>query len=152
MRGDSINLTYSARVGTRPSERNWAKHRARDENCRFPGCTRQYYIDGHHIKHWSKGGKTSLDNLVLLCRHHHRLVHEGGFSCSKNPEGKVEFRNLDGIPIARAGRMPVLPLNFALSERMRNRYEDLFIDANTCVSKYDDARIDWDLAVGHMFH
>ncbi len=48
--------------------------------------------------------------------------------------------------------MPALPLNFNLSERMRNPYEDLFIDANTCVSKYDDARIDWDLAVGHMFH
>ena len=79
-------------------------------------------------------------------------MHEGGFSCTKNAEGKVEFRSPEGILIARAGRMPAVPLNFDLSERMRNRYEDLFIDANTCVSKYDDARIDWDLAVGHMFH
>lgn len=123
-----------------------------DENCRFPGCTHQYYIDGHHIKHWADGGETSLDNLVLLCRHHHRLVHEGGFTCTKNSQAKIEFRNPQGILIARAGRMPVLPLNFDLGERMRNRYQDLFIDANTCVSKYDDARIDWDLAVGHMFH
>ena len=123
-----------------------------NDNCRFPGCTHKYYIDGHHIKHWSTGGETSLDNLVQLCRHHHRLVHEGGFSCTKNSQGEIEFRNPEGIRIARAGRIPVLPLNFDLSERMRNRYEDLFIDANTCVSKYDDARIDWDLAVGHMFH
>ena len=126
--------------------------KARDENCRFPGCTHKYYIDGHHIKHWSDGGETSLDNLVQLCRHHHRLVHEGGFSCQKNAEGKVEFRNRSDRLIARAGRLPTLPSNFELSEHMRNRYEDLFIDANTCVSKYDDPRIDWDLAVGHMFH
>ena len=79
-------------------------------------------------------------------------MHEGGFSCTKNSEGKIEFRNPDGILIARAGRMPSLPSNFDLTERMRNRYEDLFIDANTCVSKYDDARIDWDLAVGAMFN
>ena len=70
----------------------------------------------------------------------------------KNPEEKIEFRNPEGILIARTGRLPALPLNFDLSERMRNRYEDLFIDANTCVSKYDDERIDWDLAVGAMFN
>ncbi len=147
--GTLLNIGRKSRI-IPPAMRRALK--ARDENCRFPGCTHKYYIDGHHIKHWSDGGETSLDNLVQLCRHHHRLVHEGGFSCTKNSEGKIEFRNPEGIRIARAGRMPALPLNFNLSERMRNRYEDLFIDANTCVSKYDDARIDWDLAVGHMFH
>jgi len=125
---------------------------ARDQICKFPGCTHKHYIDGHHIEHWSEGGETSLDNLVLLCRYHHRLVHEGGFSCQKNSEGKLEFRNPDGILIARAGRLPTLPSNFDLSERLRDRYEDLFIDANTCVSKFDDVRIDWGLAVGNMFH
>ena len=147
--GTPLNIGRKSRI-IPPAMRRALK--ARDENCRFPGCTHKYYIDGHHIKHWSDGGETSLDNLVQLCRHHHRLVHEGGFTCTKNSEGKIEFRNPEGIRIARAGRMPVLPLNFDLSERMRNRYEDLFIDANTCVSQYDDARIDWDLAVGHMFH
>ena len=147
--GTILNIGRKSRI-IPPAMRRALK--ARDENCRFPGCTHQYYIDGHHIKHWADGGETSLDNLVLLCRHHHRLVHEGGFTCTKNSQAKVEFRNPQGILIARAGRMPVLPLNFDLGERMRNRYEDLFIDANTCVSKYDDARIDWDLAVGHMFH
>jgi len=48
--------------------------------------------------------------------------------------------------------LPTLPSNFDLSERMRNRYEDLFIDANTGVSQFDDVRIDWDLAVGNLFH
>ena len=54
--------------------------------------------------------------------------------------------------IARTGRFPALPLNFDLSERMRNRYEDLFIDANTCVSNFTDTRCDWDLAVAAMFN
>ena len=59
--------------------------RSRDRGCRFPGCTHDRFIDAHHIKHWVNGGKISLDNLVLLCRRHHRLVHEGSFlSASKN--------------------------------------------------------------------
>jgi len=56
---------------------------ARDKQCRFPGCTHKYYVDGRHIKHWADGGENSLDSLVQLCRHHHRLVHEGGFVCKK---------------------------------------------------------------------
>ena len=147
--GTPLNIGRKSRI-IPPAMRRALK--ARDENCRFPGCTHKYYIDGHHIKHWCDGGETSLDNLVQLCRHHHRLVHEGGFSCTKNPEGKIEFRNPDGILIARAGRMPTVPLDFDLTEHMRNRYEDLFIHSNTCVSQYDDARMDWDLAVGHMFN
>ena len=59
--------------------------RARDKGCRFPGCTNTRFVDGHHIRHWADGGETSLDNLVLLCRHHHHLVHEGGFACEKSP-------------------------------------------------------------------
>ncbi|MDZ7841647.1 MAG: DUF222 domain-containing protein [Gammaproteobacteria bacterium] len=50
----------------------------RDGGCRFPGCTAHRFVDAHHIRHWADGGETKLDNLVLLCRHHHRLVHEGG--------------------------------------------------------------------------
>ena len=147
--GTTLNIGRKSRI-IPPAMRRALK--ARDENCRFPGCTHKYYIDGHHIKHWSEGGETSFENLVQLCRHHHRLVHEGGFSCGKNSEGKIEFRNPEGKLIARAGCLPSLPLNFDLTERMRNRYEDLFIDANTCVSKFDDDRIDWDLAVGAMFN
>ena len=147
--GTPLNIGRKTRV-IPPAMRRALK--SRDKNCRFPGCAHRYFIDGHHIKHWSDGGESSLDNLVQLCRHHHRLVHEGGFACQKNAEGKLEFRNPEGRLITLAGRLPPLPPNFDLSERMRNRYEDLFIDANTCVSKFDDVRIDWDLAVGHMFN
>jgi hypothetical protein len=50
----------------------------RDRGCTFPGCDRgPQWTDAHHLRHWSDGGPTSLDNLVLLCRQHHRAVHEG---------------------------------------------------------------------------
>jgi len=52
----------------------------RDQGCVFPGCTCQQYLHAHHVQHWAEGGPTELDNLVMLCRYHHRLVHEGGFS------------------------------------------------------------------------
>jgi hypothetical protein len=43
----------------------------------FPGCDFQHHLDAHHVVHWANGGETSLDNLVGLCHHHHRLMHEG---------------------------------------------------------------------------
>jgi hypothetical protein len=50
----------------------------RDGGCRFPGCGLRF-CDAHHVKHWADGGETRLGNLVLLCRRHHRAVHEEGF-------------------------------------------------------------------------
>jgi hypothetical protein len=73
---------------------------SRDGGCRFPGCENRRWVDAHHIHHWAKGGETSLDNLVVLCRHHHRLVHEGGFSVRRPPTGELEIRRPDGRLIA----------------------------------------------------
>jgi hypothetical protein len=67
----------------------------RDGGCRFPGCDRPPgWCDAHHVLHWADGGETSLDNLVLLCRPHHRLVHER-FSLAIE-EGRPAFRRPDG--------------------------------------------------------
>jgi len=50
----------------------------RDKHCRFPGCDiPAAWTDAHHIRHWADGGPTKLWNLILLCRRHHRCVHEG---------------------------------------------------------------------------
>lgn len=50
----------------------------RDRGCRFPGCGLRF-TDAHHVEHWADGGETKLENLILLCRFHHRLVHEEGW-------------------------------------------------------------------------
>lgn len=52
----------------------------RDRGCAVPGCTRTRFLHAHHVRPWSRGGATSLDNLVLLCGEHHRALHDGGFS------------------------------------------------------------------------
>src|SRR5918911_1665613 len=81
-----------------------ALHRAlliRDKaTCRFPGCTHRRFLHDHHINHWAHGGQTNLDNLILLCTHHHRLVHEGGFGISADGTGAITFTTPRGLPIA----------------------------------------------------
>jgi hypothetical protein len=61
----------------------------RDRGCAFPGCTHNRFLHGHHIQHWLHGGETSLDNLSLLCSHHHHLVHEGGWSVERTADGDL---------------------------------------------------------------
>ena len=68
----------------------------RDGGCRFPGCSCRRYVDAHHIRHWVDGGETSMDNLVLLCRRHHRLVHEEGFGLFKRADGGFDFTLPEG--------------------------------------------------------
>ncbi|MGK0222287.1 MAG: hypothetical protein ACI9ON_001526 [Limisphaerales bacterium] len=74
---------------------------ARDRQCQFPGCHHTRYLDAHHIKHWCDGGETKLDNLLLLCTHHHTLMHEGGFQL-KPANGRFYFARPDGRPIEPA--------------------------------------------------
>src|SRR5713101_5134389 len=63
---------------------------ARDKHCRFPGCDMPpAWTDGHHIKHWADGGPTELWNLLLFCRRHHRLFHEGGWKLQQGDGGVV---------------------------------------------------------------
>ena len=76
---------------------------ARDATCQFPGCMARR-CDAHHVQHWADGGATSVDNLVRLCRRHHRSVHEGGFRVTNTAGGEWVFHGLDGrhIPAAPA--------------------------------------------------
>ncbi|HLL66265.1 MAG TPA: DUF222 domain-containing protein [Micromonosporaceae bacterium] len=65
----------------------------RDNGCSFPACDRPpRWCEGHHITHWANGGPTNLDNAVLLCGHHHRLIHHSDWTVQINPrDGKPEF-------------------------------------------------------------
>jgi hypothetical protein len=63
----------------------------RDGGCRFPGCGRTRLVNAHHVVFWSEGGTTDEKNTALLCRYHHRLVHEGGFTLEGDPGGELRF-------------------------------------------------------------
>jgi hypothetical protein len=76
---------------------------ARDRRCTFPGCERKHYLDAHHLEHWARGGETSLENLTLLCTHHHRLLHEGGFRVVRTDDDVLVFERADGRVIPRCG-------------------------------------------------
>jgi 5-methylcytosine-specific restriction endonuclease McrA len=67
----------------------------RDRGCRFPGCGLPFG-QGHHIRHWAHGGPTTLSNLALLCRRHHRAVHEEGYQVERQPDGQLRFLRPDG--------------------------------------------------------
>jgi len=76
---------------------------ARDKRCVFPGCQHTRFVDAHHIQHWSAGGETSLDNLMLLCSQHHKLVHEGGFAIERDYQHRWFFKRPDGRAVPTCG-------------------------------------------------
>lgn len=120
--------------------------RSRDAGCRFPGCTHRRFLHAHHIEHWARGGATDLDNLVQLCSHHHRLVHEGGFTVERRA-GVMCFRRPDGRPIASAA-----PGRPARGPGIVQRHRDAgrHIDENTCRARSAGAPLDYGLAVGGL--
>jgi hypothetical protein len=61
----------------------------RDRQCRFPGCANATFAAVHHVVPWNLGGGTDLDNLVLLCQHHHGVVHRNGWSMTGNPNEEL---------------------------------------------------------------
>jgi hypothetical protein len=116
----------------------------RDGGCRFPGCARRRFTDAHHIHHWGCGGRTELTNLVLLCRHHHRLVHEGGFDVEPRPGGRVAFRAPDGRLLETA---PARPRGDRHQPIRANRRAHLRINAETSVPQWYGDRLDLAAAV-----
>ena len=94
---DGRLLEVGARTRTIPPALRRALHH-RDPGCRFPGCGVRFG-QGHHIRHWAQGGPTTLSNLALLCRRHHRAVHEEGYQVDRQPDGELRFRRPDGRPL-----------------------------------------------------
>ena len=123
---------------------------ARDRQCRFPGCG-NVRGDVHHVKHWAHGGRTALDNLVLLCRRHHRAVHEEGFRVTLDADGGVQFEGPDGrrlpeAPPAPAWAGPALqPTNDGLSAA------GIEIAADTGTPSWRGERLDLDYAMSVLW-
>ena len=78
----------------------------RDDGCRFPGCDHKRWLDAHHVKHWARGGETSLSNTVLLCSAHHRLLHDGVVEMKVGDRGEFTFHDQQGRELAPAGAPP----------------------------------------------
>jgi hypothetical protein len=99
--GDPLNVGRKTRAIS-PAMKRALK--ARDGGCRFPGCDRARFTEGHHVRHWADGGETKLSNLITLCRFHHRLVHEGGFGLQATDDGVFVFSAPDGRRLDEFGR------------------------------------------------
>lgn len=97
-RSEPLDVGRIKRVVTPPIR---AAVAARDLRCVFPSCDRpEHWCDVHHIIHWADGGPTSVDNLTLLCRHHHTLVHDAGWTIVGQP-GSLSFLRPDGSALER---------------------------------------------------
>ena len=126
--------------------------RNRDGGCRFPGCTNTRFVDGHHIKHWADGGETSLNNLVLLCRHHHHLVHEGGFACEKSASGEVYFKDQGQQTLPAWTGMPKVASEHELQRWLDKEFFETIDGNEGCNAKwYAGERMDWQMAVSALF-
>jgi hypothetical protein len=85
------------RASREPSAWMMRQLRHRDRTCTFPGCGNRRFTHAHHIRWWSRGGGTDLDNLVLVCTFHHRLVHEHGWNLERAIDGEVRWFRPGGV-------------------------------------------------------
>ena len=115
--------------------------------CQYPGCTNRYWLEAHHAESWLDGGETCLENLLLLCRRHHRLLHEGGARVEVTPAGELVFHDERGRPIEAAPRPPPLPPG-AVNRLMRGHTEaGIHIDDQTGLCGWDGSHPDYDMCV-----
>ena len=130
--GDLLSIGRRSRT-IPPAMRRALK--SRDGGCRFPGCNSHKFCDGHHIRHWASGGETSLDNLVLLCRFHHRLVHEGGFDCRKGKCGEIYFVDRREQRLREFQQAPSTAIEESLAWMYRE-FRHAHVSAETCRAEW----------------
>jgi hypothetical protein len=118
----------------------------RDGGCRFPGCGLRL-CDAHHVEHWADGGATRLGNTLLLCRRHHRAVHEGGFGVELLAGGAVRFRRPDGREIVDAPPLPALGADAAGALGTRLQCDGIEVDGTASLPSWDGGRVDYGVAV-----
>src|SRR5260370_5656697 len=131
-----------------PALRRALQHR--DRGCRFPGCGLPFG-QGHHIRHWAHGGPTTLSNLALLCRRHHRAVHEEGYQVERQADGELRFRRPDGRPLPDTPPSAPVPADPVDALRAGNDGHGLHIDARTAMPGWLGERLDVGYAI-HVLH
>lgn len=142
MRHDSDGrlIEIGARTRTIPPALRRALHH-RDRGCRFPGCGVRFG-QGHHLRHWAQGGPTTLSNLALLCRRHHRTVHEQGYQVERQPDGQLQFRRPNGWVIPDVPLSPDLPGDPVAAVRARNAENGTAPNARTAMPGWLGERLD----------
>ena len=122
----------------------------RDRGCRFPGCGVRF-AEGHHLRHWAHGGPTTLSNLALLCRRHHRAVHEEGFQVARGPDGALRFRRPNGHPLPEVPLPAAVPGDPVEALRASHESNGLRLDARTACPGWLGERLDvvWAIDVLH---
>lgn len=125
---------------------------ARDRRCRFPGCSNTHYVDAHHIQHWANGGETKLSNLALLCRFHHRQVHEGRVAIQVLDDGALRFLKPDGQSFDSVAPDHTRPLSDWVQLSALHQAAGIHINADTAATLWRGERMDYGLAVGVLLH
>ncbi len=142
---DGRLLEVGARTRTiPPALRRALQHR--DRGCRFPACGVRFG-QGHHIRHWAQGGPTTLSNLALLCRRHHRAVHEGGCQLERMPDGELRFRRPDGrllLEVPPPSSVPADPMQVL---RAQHDAQGLALNAHTATPGWLGERLDVGYAI-----
>jgi hypothetical protein len=142
-------VEIGARTRTIPPALRRALHH-RDRGCRFPGCGVRFG-QGHHLQHWAQGGPTTLSNLALLCRRHHRAVHEEGFQVARGPDGELRFKRPDGRPLPDVPPPAPVPDDPVEALRACHDSHGLRLDARTACPGWLGERLDvgWAIDVLH---
>ena len=146
---DGHVVEVGARTRTIPPAIRRALHH-RDRGCRFPGCGVRFG-QGHHIRHWAHGGPTTLSNLALLCRRHHRAVHEEGYQLDRQPDGELRFRRPDGQVLPEVPHPPEVRGDPVEILRARNEADGLHLHARTATPGWlgEPLNVGWAISVLH---
>ena len=146
---DGHVVEVGARTRTIPPALRRALHH-RDRGCRFPGCGVRFG-QGHHIRHWAHGGPTTLSNLALLCRRHHRAVHEEGYQLDRQPDGQLRFRRPDGQVLPEVPHPPEVRGDPVEILRARNEADGLHLHARTATPGWlgEPLNVGWAISVLH---
>src|SRR6266508_2599815 len=131
-----------------PALRRALQHR--DRGCRFPGCGVRFG-QGHHLHHWAQGGPTTLSNLALLCRRHHRAVHEEGYQVARGPDGALRFSRPDGRPLPEVPLAAVVHGDAVTALRAHHDTLGLRLHARTAIPGWLGERLNvaWAIDVLH---
>jgi 5-methylcytosine-specific restriction endonuclease McrA len=143
---DGRVVEIGARTRTIPPALRRALHH-RDRGCRFPGCGVRFG-QGHHIRHWAHGGPTTLSNLAMLCRRHHRAVHEEGYHVDRQPDGELRFRRPDGRPLPEIPPPPEVRGDPVEVLRARHDADGLHLHPRTAMPGWLGERLDVGWAIG----